>query len=152
MPKSVWAIFLRGVLRPLGGFELPENMEVCIHLSERIGSADPASLIDTDFLADCRDELAAGDSPTLEEARRILSKIPGSFVSCMPRWFGNAHTSTQAATLSINGISSHARPTRSVDSGLGLSSAASPSISGQDRSVRPTAPHPTPDTSYLNTN
>jgi hypothetical protein len=37
--------------------------------------------LDSDFLADCRDELAAGDVPTLEEARRVLSKIPGSLVS-----------------------------------------------------------------------
>jgi hypothetical protein len=81
MPKSVQAIFQRGVLRLLGGFELPEKMEVCNHVSEPNGSAEPASLIDTDFLADCRDELAAGDVPTLEEARLILSKIPGSLVS-----------------------------------------------------------------------
>jgi len=81
MPKSVRAIFQKGVLRPLGGFELPENIEVCIQVSEPIGSAGPASLIDSDFLADCRDELAAGDVPTLEEARQILSKIPGSLVS-----------------------------------------------------------------------
>jgi predicted DNA-binding antitoxin AbrB/MazE fold protein len=80
MPKSVRAIFQKGILRPLGGLELPENMEVCIQVSEPIGSTEPASLIDTDFLADCRDELAAGDIPTLEEARRILSKVPGSLV------------------------------------------------------------------------
>jgi predicted DNA-binding antitoxin AbrB/MazE fold protein len=81
MPKSVRAIFQRGVLQPLGDLELPENMEVYIHVSEPNGSTEPASLIDTDFLADCRDELAAGDIPTLEEARRILSKIPGSIIS-----------------------------------------------------------------------
>ena len=81
MPKSVRAIFQNGVLRPLGGLELPENMEVCVHVSEPIGSTEPTSLIDADFLAECRGALAAGDIPTLEETRRILSKIPGSLVS-----------------------------------------------------------------------
>jgi hypothetical protein len=81
MMKSLRAIFQKGALRPIGGLELPENMEVCIHVSEPIGSTEPASLIDTDFLADCRNELAAGDVPTLEEARHILSKIHGSLVS-----------------------------------------------------------------------
>jgi hypothetical protein len=39
------------------------------------------SLLDQEYLEDCGNEIAAGDVPTLEEVRGILSKVRGSLVA-----------------------------------------------------------------------
>jgi hypothetical protein len=42
------------------------------------GTATLDDLIDHEFVADCAKEIQGKDIPTIEEVRRMLSKIPGS--------------------------------------------------------------------------
>jgi len=77
MTKQVEAVYENGVLRPLEPLPLDEHQRVTLTVSD---AEDPlASMIDHAFAERVRKEVQTMDyNPTLEEVRRILSKIPGS--------------------------------------------------------------------------
>lgn len=77
MTKQVEAVYENGVLRPLEPLPLDEHQRVTVTVSAEEDSL--ASIIDRAFVERVRQEVAALDYiPSLEEVRRILSKIPGS--------------------------------------------------------------------------
>ena len=77
MTKQVEAIYENGVLRLLEPLTLDEHQHVIVTVSS---DEDPlASIIDHAFLERARKEVQAMNYiPSLEEVRKILSKIPGS--------------------------------------------------------------------------
>jgi predicted DNA-binding antitoxin AbrB/MazE fold protein len=77
MTKQVEAVYENGVLRPLEPLPLRERQKVSVTIAD---TEDPlASMIDHAFVERARREVEAMEHiPTLEEVRRILSKIPGS--------------------------------------------------------------------------
>ena len=71
------AVYENGVLRPLTPVDLPERQRLSVTVN---GSADPL----TDVLDWDAHELAAiegGESVSLEDVQRALSKIPGSMAA-----------------------------------------------------------------------
>ena len=77
MTKQVDAVYENGVLRPLEPLPLDEHQRVTLTVS---ADEDPlASIIDRAFIESVRKEVRTMDYiPSLEEVRKILSKIPGS--------------------------------------------------------------------------
>lgn len=77
MTRRVEAVYENGVLRPLEPLRLRERQKVSVTISD---TDDPlASMIDHTFVENARSEVEAMEHvPTLEEVRRILSKVPGS--------------------------------------------------------------------------
>jgi predicted DNA-binding antitoxin AbrB/MazE fold protein len=77
MTKQVEAVYENGVLRPLEPLSLDEHQRVIVIVSSE---EDPlASIIDHAFVERSRKEVQAMNYiPSLEEVRKILSKIPGS--------------------------------------------------------------------------
>ena len=77
MTKQVEAVYENGVLRPLEPLTLDEHQRVTVTVS---AEEDPlATIIDHAFVERARKEVQAMDCiPSLEEVRKILSKIPGS--------------------------------------------------------------------------
>jgi predicted DNA-binding antitoxin AbrB/MazE fold protein len=77
MTRQVQAVYEKGVLRPLEPLLLLENQEVSVTITD---TNDPlTAMIDHGFVERARKEVeAAGQIPTLEDVRKILSKIPGS--------------------------------------------------------------------------
>ena len=74
MAREIDAIYENGVLRPLEPLDLEEQQRVRI----TIDNGDPlADLLDTEFMAWCARK-GAGDVPSIEEVRQMLSKIKGS--------------------------------------------------------------------------
>jgi len=74
MTRKIDAIYENGVLRPLEPLDLEEQQRVRI----TIDNVDPlADLLDTKFMEWCARK-AAGDVPSIEEVRQMLSKIKGS--------------------------------------------------------------------------
>lgn len=77
MTKQVEAVYENGVLRPLEPLSLEEHQRVTVTVSAEEDSL--ASIIDLAFVARVRKEVEEMDYiPSLEEVRKILSKIPGS--------------------------------------------------------------------------
>jgi len=73
LKQQVEAIYENGVLRPLKPLELADQQRVRI----TIENGDPlADLVDTEYEEWCA--LESKDAPSLEQARKILSKISGS--------------------------------------------------------------------------
>ena len=77
MTKQVEAVYENGVLRPLEPLPLDEHQRVTVTVSD---TEDPlASIIDHAFVERARKEIRTLHYiPSLEEVRKILSKIPGS--------------------------------------------------------------------------
>src|SRR6266478_2713196 len=74
MAREIDAIYENGVLRPLEPLDLEEQQRVRITIDD----GDPlADLLDTEFMEWCARK-AAGDVPSIEEVRQMLSKIKGS--------------------------------------------------------------------------
>jgi predicted DNA-binding antitoxin AbrB/MazE fold protein len=74
MAREIDAIYENGVLRPLEPLDLEEQQRVRI----TIDNGDLlANLLDTAFMEWCARK-AAGDVPSIEEVRQMLSKIKGS--------------------------------------------------------------------------
>ena len=74
MAREMDAIYENGVLRPLEPLDLEEQQRVRI----TIDNGDPlADLVDTEFMEWCARKVA-GDVPSIEEVRQMLSKIKGS--------------------------------------------------------------------------
>ena len=73
LKQQVEAIYENGVLRPLKPLELADQQRVRITIEH----GDPlADLVDTEYEEWCA--LESKDAPSLEQARKILSKISGS--------------------------------------------------------------------------
>ena len=78
MTLRVEAIYQDGVLRPLEPVDLNESQHVTLLISE---TATGPSQLDRELVERARAEVAAMQHvPTIEEVRRVLSKIPGSLV------------------------------------------------------------------------
>ncbi len=77
MTRQVEAVYENGVLRPLEPLPLDEHQRVTVTVSD---TEDPlASIIDHAFVERARKEIRTlHHIPSLEEVRKILSKIPGS--------------------------------------------------------------------------
>ncbi len=77
MTKQVEAVCEIGALRPLEPLSLDEHQRVTVTVS---AEEDPlASIIDRAFIEMVRKEVQTMDYiPSLEEVKKILSKIPGS--------------------------------------------------------------------------
>jgi predicted DNA-binding antitoxin AbrB/MazE fold protein len=73
MTKTLQAIYENGVLRPLEPLPLEEHQRVTVTVS------DPAERwLDREYMERVKKDAAAlGPAPSLEEIRRVLSKIPG---------------------------------------------------------------------------
>src|SRR2546422_11136633 len=74
MAREIDAIYENGVLRPLAPLDLEEQQRVRITIDNGHPLAD---LLDTEFMEWCARK-AAGDVPSIEEVRQMLSKIKGS--------------------------------------------------------------------------
>jgi predicted DNA-binding antitoxin AbrB/MazE fold protein len=71
------AVYESGVLKPLEPLDLAENERVVVSVTR--ASEQERSHIDHEYLERVRKEVAeTGPAPSLEEVRRILSKIPGN--------------------------------------------------------------------------
>ncbi len=78
MTLRVEAIYRDGVLRPLVPVDLTESQHVTLLITN---TASGPSQLDTELVERARAEVAAMlHPPTIEEVRRVLSKIPGSLV------------------------------------------------------------------------
>ena len=74
MVGAIDAIYENGVLRPLEPLDLEDQQRVRITMD----NSDPlADLLDTEFMEWCTRK-TAGDVPSIEEVRQMLSKIKGS--------------------------------------------------------------------------
>jgi len=74
MAREIDAIYENGVLRPLEPLDLEEQQRVRIIIDH----GDPlADLLDTEFMEWCSRK-SAGDVPSIEKVRQMLSKIKGS--------------------------------------------------------------------------
>ncbi len=75
MGKTVKAVYENGVLRPLEPLSLPEHREVEVSVSE-VPAEPQDEILDEEY----HKSLEGVEAPevSLEEVRRILSKIPGS--------------------------------------------------------------------------
>lgn len=77
MTKRVEAVYENGVLRPLEPLPLDEHQHVTVTVSSEEAPLD--SIIDRALLDRARNEVRSMESiPSLEDVRRILSKIHGS--------------------------------------------------------------------------
>src|SRR5712691_7446087 len=74
MAREIDAIYENGVLRPLEPLDLEEQQHVRITIDNGDSLAD---LLDTEFMEWCARK-AAGDVPSIEEVRQMLSQIKGS--------------------------------------------------------------------------
>src|SRR5262245_20355198 len=74
MAREIDAIYENGLLRPLEPLDLEEQQRVRITIDNVYPLAD---LLDTEFMEWCAHK-AAGDVPSIEEVRQMLSKIKGS--------------------------------------------------------------------------
>jgi len=74
--NQVVAVYLNEVPRPIEPLPFDEHQRVTLTVSDAV---DPlASMFDHEFVERVRKEVQTMDYiPTLEEVRRILSKIPG---------------------------------------------------------------------------
>ncbi len=78
MTTRVEAIYEHGVLRPLAPVDLTASQHVTLVISETMAGA---SQLDRELVDRARAEVAEMQQvPTIEEVRRVLSKIPGSLV------------------------------------------------------------------------
>jgi len=76
MTRHVEAVYEHGVLRPLEPLTLAESQRVKLTISD---AGTGHSSRDMEFLKWAQAEVAAMEHiPSLEEVRRIMSKIPGS--------------------------------------------------------------------------
>jgi predicted DNA-binding antitoxin AbrB/MazE fold protein len=79
MIEQVEAVYEHGVLRPLKPLSLAESQRVNLTISEVVVGRSQADL---EFLERVRAEVAAMPHvPTLEEVRKVMSKIPGSMAA-----------------------------------------------------------------------
>jgi predicted DNA-binding antitoxin AbrB/MazE fold protein len=79
MIEQVEAVYEHGVLRPLKPLSLAESQRVNLTISEVVVGRSQADL---EFLERVRAEVAAMPRiPTLEEVRKVMSKIPGSMAA-----------------------------------------------------------------------
>ena len=78
MATRVEAVYEDGVLHPAEPLALAEHERVTLTI-EPLDDLD--DLIDHNYLAHCRAELAKRDkpAPTAEEIRELLKDVPGSF-------------------------------------------------------------------------
>lgn len=84
MVEHVEAIYENGTLRPLGPVHLNESDRVLRAITKPSASASLEAMLDHDFIAYARAEVAKmGPIPTLEEVRQRLSKIEGSMAECI---------------------------------------------------------------------
>ncbi len=69
-----------GVLKPVHALDLAEHERVVVVIQEANDDTDEDAVQKVAFMARIRKEMEAytGPPPSLEEARRILSKVPGS--------------------------------------------------------------------------
>ena len=78
MTLRVEAIYRDGVLRPLVPVDLTESQRVTLLITN---VASGPSQLDTELVERARAEVTAMlHPPTIEEVRRVLSKIPGSLM------------------------------------------------------------------------
>jgi predicted DNA-binding antitoxin AbrB/MazE fold protein len=75
MVRTLSAVYENGVLRPLESLPLKEHQQVSVTVSDASDDAADAWL-DHEYMA-ATDALQESE-PTLDEVRRILSKIPGN--------------------------------------------------------------------------
>lgn len=73
MAKTLQAVYENGVLRPLEPLPLKEHQLVTVSVS------DPSERwLDQEYMEKLKKDVAAsGPAPSLEEIRKVLSKIPG---------------------------------------------------------------------------
>lgn len=74
MPRSLQAVYEKGVLRPLEPLLLKEHQQVTVIVSDQ----EEGDWLDAAFLRYL--ETQADESVTLEQVRSALAKIPGSMV------------------------------------------------------------------------
>jgi len=74
MTKTLQAVYENGVLRPLEPLPLKEHQRVTVTVS------DPAERwLDHEYMEKVKKDVEAmGPAPSLEEVRKVLSKIPGN--------------------------------------------------------------------------
>ena len=86
MVQHLEAIYENGVLRPLGRLALAESQRVQLIVSDQ----SPVQRTDQDIVEWARAEVAAASHiPTIEEARAILSKVPGNMAEDVMRERGD---------------------------------------------------------------
>jgi predicted DNA-binding antitoxin AbrB/MazE fold protein len=80
MSQGIDAIFEDGVFRPQVPVNLPNGIRVLLTIQSGNASIDDLSdvedLLDTEFIESCGRR--AGDAPSLEEVRNVLSAFKGS--------------------------------------------------------------------------
>lgn len=76
MPRTLEAVYEKGVLRPLQPVDLRENQRVTLTIAEQGGAPPGEDWLDAEYLQACSAE--ADESVSLEAVRQALSKIPGS--------------------------------------------------------------------------
>ena len=80
MNHRVDAIFENGVFRPVAPVNIPEGERVSLNVESEVESvselSDVQDLLDTEYIETCRQH--AGNAPSLEEVRTILSAFQGS--------------------------------------------------------------------------
>jgi predicted DNA-binding antitoxin AbrB/MazE fold protein len=79
MRREIRALYEHGLLCPIEPLELEEQQRVRITIND----GDPvADLLDTEFMEWCARK-SAGDVPSIEEVRQILSKIKDAMADVM---------------------------------------------------------------------
>jgi len=80
MAIQVDAVYENGVLKPLRPLDLAEHEQVVVVIKEARDESDDEAIQKAAFMARTREEIESyeGPVPSLEEVRRILSKVPGS--------------------------------------------------------------------------
>jgi predicted DNA-binding antitoxin AbrB/MazE fold protein len=80
MAIQVDAVYENGVLKPLRPLDLAEHEQVVVVIKEARDESHDEAIQKAAFMARICEEIQSyeGPVPSLEEVRRILSKVPGS--------------------------------------------------------------------------
>jgi predicted DNA-binding antitoxin AbrB/MazE fold protein len=80
MAIQIEAIYENGVLKPLRPLDLTENKRFVIVIKEDTDESDYEAIENAAFLESLRREAAdySGPVPSIEEVRKITSRLPGS--------------------------------------------------------------------------